>query len=171
MARNDAPTVVAAGTTISGTIEGAEDILVQGAIKGSVRLDGNLTVEADARADADIEATEVRIHGILVGNVTASALVELTKGARVIGDLTAPQVIVEGGAGYRGAIDMGDLSGDGGRSRPSTPARKATPARQPAPAPKAREAEPEPDSDADAGDEPELPAAASGKKVSVKKRK
>lgn len=169
MARNDAPTVVAAGTTISGTIEGAEDILVQGAIKGSVRLDGNLTVEADARADADVEATEVRVHGILVGNVTASALVELTKGARVIGDLTAPQVIVEGGAAYRGAIDMGDMSGDAGRGRSSAPTRKAAPSRKAAPAPKAKD--PEPAAEADAGDEPELPAAASGKKVSVKKRK
>jgi cytoskeletal protein CcmA (bactofilin family) len=170
-------TVIAAGTTVSGRIEGAEDIEVLGTIKGSVVLDGAMRVDEDARVEADLELTSLDIHGIVVGNVTASERITLHASARVIGDLTTPRVVLDDGALFRGAIDMGEAP-DEGSARPARArksARSAAPAARPARAPKSRAAaakappsEPEAD---DADEEPELPAAASAKKVSVKKRK
>lgn len=192
-----APTVITAGVVVSGRIEGAEDIEVFGAVKGSIHLDGDVFVDEKARVDADLEVNNLTVHGILVGNVTASDAIELAASARVVGDLAAPRVIVQAGALYRGAIDMGDIedeipgegkarsgrgrsSGSKGRSssrpapsRAARPEPKPEPAR-PAPARPARKAEPaseppEPEA-AEADDEPELPEAARKKKVAVKKR-
>ncbi len=191
-----APTVITAGVVVSGRIEGAEDIEVFGAVKGSIHLDGDVFVDEKARVDADLEVNNLTVHGILVGNVTASDAIELAASARVVGDLAAPRVIVQAGARYRGAIDMGDIEGEipgegkgrAGRGRSSgskgrsssrpAPSRAARPEPEPArPAPARRPAkkaepaseppEPEP---AEADDEPELPDAAKKKKVAVKKR-
>jgi len=192
-----APTVITAGIVVSGRIEGAEDIEIFGAVKGSVHLDGDVFVDEKARVDAELEVNNVTVHGILVGNVTASDSIELAPSARVVGDLTAPRVIVQAGALYRGAIDMGDIEGEipgegkaargksRGSSRPSsrsTPSRgaraerpepKAAPAPEPARAarrPAKAAPEPEAIDDVDDDDEPALPAAAKKKKVAVKKR-
>ncbi|MEZ4433430.1 MAG: polymer-forming cytoskeletal protein [bacterium] len=146
-----APTVITATTTVSGRIEGAEDIDVFGAIKGSVTLDGDLYIDEKARVEADLAVNHLVVHGILVGNVTATASVRITESARVIGDITAPRVALEAGARYRGTIDMGEIEGEEAkpasrerdRGRPASPARgvptsrAATPSR---PAPAARPA-------------------------------
>lgn len=149
-----APTVITAGIVVSGRIEGAEDIEVFGAVKGSVHLDGDVFVDENARVDADLEVNNLTIHGILVGNVTASDAIELAASARVVGDLTAPRVIVQAGALYRGTIDMGDIEGEmpgegkAGRSKSRASSRapaRATSSRSAAPARAARpEPEPEP---------------------------
>lgn len=159
-----APTVISAGVVVSGRVEGAEDVEVFGAIKGSVHLDGDLYVDENARLDADIEVTHLLVHGIVVGRVSASGSVELSPTARVVGDITAPRVIVQPGARYRGTIDMGDIEdeipGEGkasrgrdagrGASRPAArsarpePARTASPARAARPEPARSEARPEP---------------------------
>lgn len=180
-----APTVITAGTTVSGRIEGAEDVDVFGTVRGSIRLDGDLYVDSKARLEADLDVNNVVIHGIVVGNVAASGAVEISKSARIIGDITAPRVSLEEGALYRGTIDMGDVEGESGgksrsssRGRPSSrrsersekPAPAEKPAARPAPqkaAPQKKAPEPEP---ADDDDEPELPDAATKKKVAVKKR-
>ncbi|MFN3197807.1 MAG: polymer-forming cytoskeletal protein [Bradymonadia bacterium] len=190
-----ASTVIASGTEINGQIEGAEDIDVQGTVRGSIRLDANLVVFAEGRVEADVEAHAVTVHGILAGNVTARDVVELTAGAKVLGDLTAPTIILEEGAAYAGLLDTGNVDDEGGRStssrsssgrgnRSSSSRSSRAPERAPVRAP---EPEPEPEAEKEpvppkpsrvskskgkdkAAEEPELPATATKKKVNVKKR-
>lgn len=143
-----APTVITAGITVSGRIEGAEDIDVFGAIKGQVSLDGDLFIDEKARVEADLAVNHLVVNGILVGNVTATASVRIAESARVIGDITAPRVTLEAGARYRGTIDMGEGEGesDAGKSanrdrgRPSAPARGVPAPRAVSAAPSARPA-------------------------------
>lgn len=122
-----AATVIAAGTAISGHVEGAEDIDVFGRVEGSIRLEGALVVDEKARLDAQVDVTSVTVSGIVVGNVTASELIELTSSARVVGDMTAPRIIVEDGATYAGQIDTGNVESnpDAGRGRRASPTRSA----------------------------------------------
>ena len=40
------------------------------------------------------------------GNVTAEELVEIAPDGRMVGDLTAPKIIINDGAAFRGRIDM-----------------------------------------------------------------
>jgi cytoskeletal protein CcmA (bactofilin family) len=125
-------TVIAPGTVVSGRVEGAEDLTVLGQLRGTLRLEGELLVDAEARVEADAEVTAAVIHGIYVGNVVASDRVELSASARVLGDLAAPRIIIEEGAAFSGAIDMGDVEGAEPAPRRAAAATPARPGARPA---------------------------------------
>ena len=153
-----ASTVVTASTIVRGRLSGEEDLDVFGRIQGTVELTGSIHLDAAARIDADVTAKNFVVQGIFVGNAQVSDTIHLTAAARVIGDLSAPRIIIDEGAQIRGLVDMGDAA-----QPTSTKTQKAAPLRRPDPSPVASE----PD---DNDEEPELPAAASVKNVSVKKR-
>ena len=158
-----AATVITNSTIVRGRIEGAEDLDILGRVEGQIALEGAIKIEASARVDGTVSATSLHIHGILVGDATAADTIHLTADAQVVGDLTAPRIIIDEGALVRGLIDMGDAENAAPKSRASTPRSsrpKAAPAASPAPA----VAE-------DDDDEPELPSGTSAKKVAVKKRR
>ncbi len=188
--------MIAAGTRVSGRLEGAEDLDVFGSVEGSIQLAGDLLVDGDARVDATVEVEHLTVHGVLVGDVTASGRVELHSTARVVGDIVAPQVVVHEGARVRGLIDMGEPEGQASTRR-AKPAATTTPARSrsaprsvarsaPAPAPRgpvsrARPVRAEPDEPSEPPPpaeppEPEVeeapaPTKAATKRRSVKKKK
>jgi len=67
-----------------------------------------------------------RISGVMVGNVVAEERVEIAPDGRMVGDLTAPKIIINDGAAFRGRIDMQnfDEAQDGRpKSEPSAPAK------------------------------------------------
>jgi cytoskeletal protein CcmA (bactofilin family) len=152
-------TIIGPNTRISGEMRGAEDVIVQGRVEGKVVLDAIFTIEESAIVQADIEARVVLVSGVLVGNVTAGEHIRLAQKARVVGDLTAPRVVMEDGATYKGRLDMGlgaeadehprasRQTDDASRSQPprlTVPARVAasaatvTPSKAPPPAPPPR---------------------------------
>jgi hypothetical protein len=102
---------------------------------------------------AEVQVKNCIIAGVVVGNVTATESVEITKEGRMVGDIAAPRVIIVDGASFRGRIDMGEVDVGAGerrtpsaQSRPGLTARPAArpvaPARPAArPAPEARKAE------------------------------
>ena len=110
---------------ISGSLEGDEDLTVRGRVEGNVRLTRTLIVEASGVVKADVAVKDAVISGVVVGNVTASDSVQLTSEGRMVGDISAPRVIIVDGASFRGRVDMGDVDserGEGAASR-SAPAR------------------------------------------------
>jgi cytoskeletal protein CcmA (bactofilin family) len=129
---------------ISGSLEGDEDLTVRGRVEGNVRLTRTLIVEASGVVKADVVVKDAVISGVVVGNVTASDSVQLTSEGRMVGDISAPRVIIVDGASFRGRVDMGDVDaerheGAKSESRPAlarpagrgipAPARSAQPAR------------------------------------------
>ena len=105
-------------------MRGEEDVLVQGRVEGRVALTSALTIEEGAIVQADVEARVVLISGVVVGNVTASESVRLTDKARVVGDVTAPRVVIEAGAAYRGRLEMGNVERRPTAGASSTPVRR-----------------------------------------------
>ena len=101
-----AETIIAKGITIDGEISGEEPVLIEGTVKGKVTLGATVTVAEEGIVEADMETTEVEISGTLTGNVTASDRVEITPSGKVIGDITAPRILIADGAGFKGHIDM-----------------------------------------------------------------
>lgn len=124
----EATTLIAAGTTVRGHLQGTEDLRIQGAVQGTISLDGTLTVDAGARVDAAVEVVNATIHGVLVGRVVAAEFIELSSTARMQGELVAPRVIVRDGAMFSGLIDAGDTPPTpGARQAPATPSVAAAP--------------------------------------------
>lgn len=94
---------------IKGDVTGDEDLLIQGHVDGSVKLEQHaVTVGANGRVHASISARIVTVEGEVEGNLTAEERVVLRSSARVQGDIEAPRVVLEDGASFRGGIDMGE---------------------------------------------------------------
>jgi cytoskeletal protein CcmA (bactofilin family) len=101
------PVVFGAGIRVKGSVRGAEDIVLQGRIDGTVALPQNqLTIEQGARVEGNIDAESVTLRGELTGDAAVSDRVQLDPGARVVGDLRAERLVVAEGALFRGRVDM-----------------------------------------------------------------
>jgi cytoskeletal protein CcmA (bactofilin family) len=96
----------------SGVFEGdfsaAEDFLVQGRFKGTLRVpEANLYVDRNARIEAAVSAKDVYIYGTLIGPIQASGRVFLAAESDVKGDISAARLSVENGARFRGGVLTG----------------------------------------------------------------
>ena len=78
--------LIAAGLTIEGKIEGSGHVRIAGNFKGDVHVQGNLTIEAGARVTGGVRANTVIIGGELEGNIDAAARVELLQTGVLNGD-------------------------------------------------------------------------------------
>jgi cytoskeletal protein CcmA (bactofilin family) len=111
--RPDQPAAGPGGTffgrevTIEGTVSGSEPIVIEGIVKGNIRLNADLRIGTQARVEAAVHARNVIIEGKLVGDVSADDRVELVASSSVDGNIKAPKIIVAEGARFRGAVDMG----------------------------------------------------------------
>jgi len=93
--------------SIEGTVTGSDTVLVEGQVKGTINLAGDLRVGTQARVEAKVHARNVTVEGRLTGDISADQRVELVASARVDGNIKAPKIIVADGAHFRGSVDMG----------------------------------------------------------------
>ena len=108
--RADGPkteSVISAGLTIEGKIEGAGHVRIAGHFKGDVQVQGNVTIEPGAKLTGGVQADTVVIGGELAGNINAAARVELLQTGVLIGDLKAGSLIVAAGSRMRGQAEFG----------------------------------------------------------------
>ena len=105
---------------LKGEITGEEDLLIEGQVEGSVVLRSHaVTIGEEGEVKASIVGRTITVKGSVKGNLTASEQIVLHSSATVEGDLTAPRVMMEDGATFRGGIDMGTPSAPGGGTRPA----------------------------------------------------
>ena len=106
--RGDAKeSLLAAGLTIEGKIEGSGHVRIAGSFKGDVHVQGNLTIEAGAKVTGGVRAHTVVVGGELEGNIDAAARVELLQTGVLNGDLKAGSLTVAAGSRMRGRAEFG----------------------------------------------------------------
>ena len=106
---NRAPgqSLIGSSLWIKGELGGEEDIRIEGKVEGTITLPQNsVTIEARGEVLGDIHARAVFVKGHLEGDVFGSELVTVHTSGNVRGDITAPEVSLEGGAKLKGTIDM-----------------------------------------------------------------
>ena len=92
---------------IKGELTGNEDLTIEGKVEGKVFLkDHNLTVGANGKIVAEVQAKTVMVLGEITGNITADDKVEVAATGTMRGDIQAPRVVLADGAKFKGAIDM-----------------------------------------------------------------
>jgi cytoskeletal protein CcmA (bactofilin family) len=99
--------LLAAGLTIEGKIEGSGHVRIAGNFKGDVHVQGNLTIEQGAKVTGGVRANTVVVGGELEGNIDAAARVELLQTGILNGDLKAGSLIVAAGSRMRGRAEFG----------------------------------------------------------------
>ncbi len=93
--------------TMEGTISGAEDLLIEGKMKGTVNLRENtVVVGRHGRVEGDIYARVITVEGEIVGNLHASEKASILQSGFVKGNVASPRVLVEDGARLKGSIDV-----------------------------------------------------------------
>lgn len=111
--RRDTPTpsggatLIGANIVIEGTLGGSEPVVVEGTIKGNVKLSADLRVGTKGRVEATVHARSIIIEGLVEGDISADERVELVAGSSVDGNIKAPKIVVADGAKFRGNVDMG----------------------------------------------------------------
>ena len=112
-------TVIAAGLTFEGKIDGSGHVRISGRFKGDVHVDGTLTVDAGAHLAGAVRAGSVVVAGEIEGNIEGAQRVELHQTGVVNGDIAAGSLTVADGARMRGKAEFGwgDPGGKGGGNR------------------------------------------------------
>jgi cytoskeletal protein CcmA (bactofilin family) len=106
MAESRAAGVIAPGLFLKGELRGEDDLIIEGRVEGEITLKKHLTVESSGVIVADVQTQNITIKGEMRGNMTAADKVEIHQGARVVGNITAPRVVIAEGARFKGHIDM-----------------------------------------------------------------
>ncbi|HWR62467.1 MAG TPA: polymer-forming cytoskeletal protein [Clostridia bacterium] len=95
-------TLVGKGTTLEGTINAEGTIRLDGKVQGGLNISGNLIVGEEGAVKGNIRADNAFVAGIIEGNVTATSQLHITHTARLVGDITVKNVIIDEGAIFIG---------------------------------------------------------------------
>jgi cytoskeletal protein CcmA (bactofilin family) len=104
--------ILSAGLTIEGKIEGNGNVRVAGRFKGNVNVKGELMIEPGAAIDGEVKADTILVGGEVRGQISAVSRVELKESGTLIGDLKAGSLTVAAGSKMRGKVEFGWKEGE-----------------------------------------------------------
>lgn len=84
------PGVIAKGLRIKGELTGVGDLVIEGQVEGRIQMNNHLVIEPSGVVNANIEVDKITVRA----------------NANVSGEITAPTVILEDGASFKGSIHM-----------------------------------------------------------------
>jgi cytoskeletal protein CcmA (bactofilin family) len=92
---------------IKGELTGDEDLTIEGRVEGKIELkDHNLVIGPNGKINAEVNAKSVTIIGSVVGNISASEMVEIKTSGSVMGDIKSSRISIADGAHFKGSVDM-----------------------------------------------------------------
>lgn len=103
---NKLDTVLAEDIDFEGEVSFTKELMIKGRYSGKIRATGDLYIAADAEVDADIVAESVFVRGKVKGSINAATRVELQGNAVVVGDITAPKIVMDTGCRFDGISRM-----------------------------------------------------------------
>jgi len=98
--------VIGSRVQLKGELQGAEPVLVEGTVEGSIKLTAELRVAQGGTVRADVSAHTVVVAGEVIGDCHASERVVLESTGRLTGNIRAPRIVIAEGASFRGTSDM-----------------------------------------------------------------
>ena len=100
-------TIVGQGTSLEGNVESADNLRVEGKLKGIIRTKSKIVLGASALVEGDIFAKNAEIQGTVKGKIEVSELLVLGDGCQVHGDIITNKLEVRDGASFNGDCSMG----------------------------------------------------------------
>jgi cytoskeletal protein CcmA (bactofilin family) len=90
-----------------GELSAEEDLLIQGAIEGTIRHTQRVTIGKEGRIKANIDANIIKVEGMVEGDLHAVNSVRIDESGNLRGNIKAPSVCLVEGSNFNGSIDMG----------------------------------------------------------------
>jgi len=94
----DAETIIGASIKVKGNFQGHGNIIVEGALEGSLKTEANLFIGDKAKVVANIESKDAIINGEVKGNIKIHGYLALGGTAKIYGDIQYTELSVEKGA-------------------------------------------------------------------------
>lgn len=114
-----AMSIIAAGMVVTGDIDSAGVVKVEGRVEGSVRTARQVLVGRQGEVKGDIETREAIIGGRVEGTITATERVDVQGTASVAGDIHTKSIVVQEGGKINGSVKM--VEGAASRSTETKP--------------------------------------------------
>ena len=96
--------VISRGAVVRGNVRGEGSLEILGRVEGDVNVEGDVIVGESGVVRGNITAAELSVSGTVQGDLRGAQGVLLERGARVVGDLSAPRIGVAPGALVRGTV-------------------------------------------------------------------
>lgn len=109
MAGDPQPTVtsiIGRSLAVEGDVRGEESLHVEGRLKGTLKLNGDLVVGPAGVVEAEIEVRDIFILGTVTGRVTAHRRFEVQPSGRFEGEASAGAYEIHPGAVFEGISRM-----------------------------------------------------------------
>ena len=103
---NGTTSLLSKGVILEGDIQGSENLQVDGKLKGSIKLAGDIYIGATGIVEADIEADNVVVQGKLSGNVMARKQLQIQSSGKLVGDCASQSIDIKEGALFEGRSKM-----------------------------------------------------------------
>lgn len=98
------PTILGREVVHIGVLQGQNNYVVHGRVKGNCDIDGVLLIGPDCLWVGDIQADTVIVKGRVEGRIHAHFKLEVRPTARIKGDLSSPLIAVADGAVVQGQV-------------------------------------------------------------------
>lgn len=102
--------LIGAGTEIIGEVKCANDLRVDGSVKGDLQVKGKLVIGNAGRVEGEVECNNGDISGELKGKITVQELLMLKGTSTLTGDIITKRLSIEPGSVFNGNCSMGDVS-------------------------------------------------------------
>ena len=102
--KNSRATIISKGIRLTGSLQGKDNIIMLGELKGNVELSGILLLGRSGKINGEINAKNVIIEGEVEGNITASEKVEIHEGGKYKGDIFTPLLAVSEKTSFEAAV-------------------------------------------------------------------
>jgi cytoskeletal protein CcmA (bactofilin family) len=95
------------GTRIAGKLSFEGKARIDGEVEGEILCSGMLHIGEDALVNAQINATNIVIHGKVTGDITATKKLEIRSPGKLFGNVVTPSLVIEEGVVFEGHCSMG----------------------------------------------------------------
>lgn len=94
--------IIGEGAVFKGDISMDGLLRIDGDYSGHIKTPGKVLVGKTGRAECSIQAGTVVVGGVVKGNIFSTELVVVLSSGMIIGNITAPRIIVEDGVVLNG---------------------------------------------------------------------
>lgn len=117
---SESASVIDRHSEFDGTYSTDRDLRIEGRARGKLSCQGTLHVAQGATVNAEIEAEQVVVAGVLDGTVNCRSRLQIMPSGELRGRISTPSLIINEGARYEGQMEMPSQKPRiAGRNRPS----------------------------------------------------
>ena len=104
---NGSNNIIGEGSTLTGNLNSSGNIRLEGKVKEDITSSSKVACGETSIVDGNVTADNAEIAGKVTGKVTVNDLLILKSSAKIQGDISTNNLVIESGASFNGACAMG----------------------------------------------------------------